>query len=309
MRFTCKEVEAYKKFISYKAAESYMLRVNKEIANYGLDSMYIQTQYFCSFDVVGDRFLTDEMVETINLYNCNGGIDMLDDGDRIFRIGSLDSSRKDDYCVLSVGDAKIMDESTFDYITSIREVIIMNPSKERLGVESIVSSMVDTAKRLKLDYLMIDATAGQFFLAMSLYLELKKANISTQLVPLIYSQQSKMDMFSYFEKTLFDRKINLPIYEYSSQSFGLIQLRKELSYFKKEIKTGGKVSYAAPNGTDFYDDAICSTAQLVYCLQYINQLPRNKKLIEWGDGHREYLTISKAEKGEHKLKRARSYLK
>jgi hypothetical protein len=83
---------------------------------------------------------------------------------------------------------------------------------------------------------------------------------------------------------IFNQELILPRKEYLDVDEDYKELIDELLYFQAEIMPSGAMRYSAPSGDGFFDDAVCSLAQLNYMCRYITKERKNRRIIDLGDG-------------------------
>ena len=79
--------------------------------NYGIGSAYIQTQYFCSFDIRGERFVTINRLEELGVIKQDLRLHMDNLYNSIpqhmrhkyYKIGAIDSARHSDIAAFTAG--------------------------------------------------------------------------------------------------------------------------------------------------------------------------------------------------------------
>jgi hypothetical protein len=79
----------------------------KEIAKYSLNSEYVQSQYYCSFNLIGDRFTTKEKLEQAKIFSGKQyKVENFDLRNFNYVIAAFDSARFHDYASLVIGGLK-----------------------------------------------------------------------------------------------------------------------------------------------------------------------------------------------------------
>ena len=257
--FDWEKIYKMKKIRDNEDAEKYRLRIEKEIAIKGKNSTYIQTQYYVSFNVQGNRFTTIEQLNEYNIMSGELGItqDMIDESkmnDDSYIVASVDTAKINDYCAMGIGIAK-KDYINEDWIITAKEFIIFNYDKKMLSPDDIAILVTEQCQKYKIDMLIIDTTAQQSDRLYYIWKELKTRNENTLLIPYDYSGSNKQRLFMGFEDQLRNNNFILPRFEYTEVNKEYKETIDELLYFKKEL-VGTTVKYSAPETEDCYDDMV-----------------------------------------------------
>lgn len=304
--FTWEEVRDLKKIRNPAEAARYEKRVLGEIKRYGIQSDYIQTQYYVSFDIKGSRFTTldsleplmtgdygltqDEIIEASN--NMNKYI-----------FASLDTAVMNDYSVMIIGISEEIDNSIRNIV---KKVIIFNPNKEQISPEDLMQKVANICHSYRVDSIIIDTTANQIDRAFYLQKELVNKQINTQIIPYSYANQNKRMMMGYLEDSIFNQNLILPKKEYRKRS-EYNELIEELLYLKKEVSPSGVLTYKAPETSNCYDDAVMALGQFNYCYKVMMKYISDNKKIKLGGSAVYNLSYNKFLQFDSALERAGYY--
>jgi len=300
---TWEEVVKLKKKNSEDMAEKYQIRVEKEIKKYGKLSEYIQTQYYVSFQVAGDRFITMDKLRANNIFSGEITDDMITVYGNEYVVAGFDPALNNDYAAMSIGVAQLNDDDNI--IVKAQKFIIFNPDRKNMAITTLVEKVARVCELYKIDMLMVDASGQQSDRAYLLYATLRKNGINTLLVPYDYGGKNKGYMFRYFEDSIFNQSFILPAEEYMRVDETYAEFVDELLYMKKTLSPSGVIQYKAPNGAMFFDDGVCAMAQLNYVTYYVN---RNAgKVVDFGDNIKYKLGLHKYGSNIRKRNRASSY--
>jgi hypothetical protein len=269
--YTWEMVYEYKKLVNEALADKYKRRVEQEIAKYGLNSDYVQSQYYVSFDIVGDKFMTIERLRGNNVMT--GDYGFIEPPKNSYIVAGFDPAVANDYAAFTLGTAEINLDSnqkldSTSIVTTLREVEILNRDRHRISIDYLIDEVCERCKKYKIDMLMFDATAGQEHAAFFLIKELKQRGIGTFVIPFSFSNKNKGNMFAYLEDCLFNQTLILPSEDYRETVSDYDELIEEICYLQKKKSPSGHLQYKAPEGEAFFDDAVCSLAMMNYCLYY-----------------------------------------
>lgn len=262
-------------------AEKYKVRVSKGIEKYGINSTYIQTQFYCSFETIGDRFTTIDKLHSYDMFKGkNYGIDNFEFKNYDYIVASFDSARFHDYASLVVGgiNKKQTNEGIEYFEYHIFEFIIFNYDKAELSPDDLSNMVSDICTKYSIDMLIYDTTAQQIDRAYYLQKEFDKRKIKTFIVPLNYSNK-KMFMFQTLEDAMLQQQIHLPDLLFVENNKYYDEFIEELLYLKKIKKENGKLDYKAPVGENFKDDLVMSFVQFVYLPIYIKRCLEQDKTV------------------------------
>lgn len=261
--YDVEDVYRMRKLRNEEDAEMNWRKFQQELDDHSIYSQYIQTQYYCSFDVKGERFITLDRMESLGVIQeqmlC-GMEKMLKNipyrANNWYRIGAVDSARYSDMAVF-VGGLLHVDESdnVVKYKVYATDFIIINKEERQNG--NVISPTELTrrvhmlCKEYKIDMLMYDATAQQIDRVYYLHKMNEQYKVNTLIVPFNYSGNNKVNMFSKLEEKIEDVEVFLP--NKNDPDEGYKEFLKQISYFKKEV-VGSKIKYQAPQSKGFYDD-------------------------------------------------------
>lgn len=298
--YTWEDVFELKNLINENEAKKYKVSVEKEIANFGKNSDYILTQYYCSFKIKGTRFTTMEDLERNNMFaggNINKNLKSIVinkeiESKYVFRIGAYDPALTIDYAGITTGIAtKLGNINQFNVI--LKNCIILNREDQNLSSSSLLDMVADICEYNNLDMLIIDSTAAQIDRAYMLVCKLKERNIDTLVVPFNYAGNNKQIMMKYFEDSISNQTLKLPKESNRIEHLDYDELIKELLYFQRIPKSNGNIEYKAPEGGNFHDDLVMSLAMLNYCCKYVLDSYSRKKEVNLGSGIKYRLYLHK----------------
>lgn len=285
--YTWEDVHRYKKMVSEDLAEKYERRVEKEIKKYGINSDYVQSQYYVSFDIVGSKFMTIERLRGNNIMRGRYGIEYIQNKPTNFIVAGFDPAVVNDYAVLTIGESTLIaiddDKDATTIQNKLVDVSILNRDKHRISIDFLLEYLCNECEKHKVDMLMFDSTAGQEHAVFYLIEKFKERGINTLVIPYSFSGTNKVAMMQYFEDSLFNQTLILPSEEYRNSIPDYDELLEELCYLQKEMSPSGKPTYKAPEGTSFFDDCVMSLAMMNYCTYY-TIMNAYKKVIDLGSG-------------------------
>lgn len=253
IRYDWESVYACKKAVNENSAEKYKNSVENEIKQHGKKSQYIQTQYYCSFIVKGERFIMKEDLEdngvfgtdyeeNINHYRKN----------KLFRVGGYDPATSDDNAALSLGLTQQVDDNNFAVI--LKGCKILNKEERKYSSEELAKQVALECKINQIDMLMIDATNAQEDRAYMVYKELKNIGCNTLVVPYSYANTNKQKMVQHVEDMIFAGQLKIPYEYYQDEYPDYKEFLDELFYLQRKISSTGTITYKAPDGSSFHDD-------------------------------------------------------
>lgn len=286
--YNWEEVHRYKMMVSQDLADKYERRVQKEIKKYGINSDYIQSQYYVSFDIVGNKFMTIERLRSSNVMRGDYGMANVFNTNRNFIVAGFDPAVVNDYAVLTVGESLIVPDEKgkldgVDIINHLKEVTIMNKDRHRISIEYLIDEICKKCDEYQIDMLMFDSTAGQEHAAFFLIKELKERGIRTMVIPFSFANKNKVSMMHYLEDSLFNQTIILPREEYRTSIEEYNEMLEEVCYLQKTVSASGTPQFKAPEGTSFFDDCVMSLALMNYCTYFVIT-NAYKKIIDLGSG-------------------------
>jgi hypothetical protein len=303
-RMDWEEVRKLKAKNSKGMADRYANRVQKEIRKYGLNSEYVQTQYYVSFDMVGDRFTTRDRLRKNGIFSTLLTND-IQAGDNEYVVAGFDPALVNDYAAMVVGVSSMYPE-TKEIQVRMHKSIIFNPDLTTMSITRLLDMVVQVCDLYKIDMLMVDATAGQKDRAYMLYKKLREANVDTLLVPYDYGGKNKSVMFGYLEDSMYSKRILLPLEEFEKTDKAYAELINEMLYMKKSRSPSGILQYKAPEGSMFFDDCVCALAEFNYVTYYVL---RNKgKVVDFGDDIKYALKLHKNGQKGKKIIRTSQYM-
>lgn len=296
--FNWEEVYELKKLQDPEEAEKYRLKAEKEIRKNGLMSEYIQTQYYCSFQVQGNRFVTLDVLrekDVFSLYEYGllpEEIDKYSRNNNVYIIGALDTSLDEDYCTLIIGLIIVDPADKYSYSVEVREILIYNFEEEKITPEDIITKTVEYCKYFKLDALIIDGTAAQKDRAFYICKKLDAEKIGTMVVPYYYNQHTKGRLFYKLEELILDKKFKMPLETYKSQIPVYKEAIDELLYFQKNVTPSGYVKFSAPKTSGLHDDCVSCLGELAISYTYILECEETKKKAVYG-AYEYFITLKK----------------
>lgn len=261
-------------------AEIIWMKFKKELSDHGLYSDYIKTQYYCSFDVKGSRFVTLDRLEELGVIRKDYLTGMEEylkrfsvKANNIYRIGSFDSARYHDMAIFVGGILKVDEENgikTYSiYTTDFR---IINKIERDNGTVISPSTLTERCSSIcnefKLDMAIYDSTGQQSDRVYYLWQLNKMKEIKTMIVPYSYVGGNKQAMFQKLEEKIESVEVFLPNKDDPNQDYQ--EFLKQFSYFKKE-EVGTKIKYQAPQARGFFDDFVVGFAQLAYLPHYLDK--------------------------------------
>lgn len=288
------EVYRCKKRVNETEANKYKASVEREIATYSLSSEYIQTQYYCSFKVRGERFVTMEDLENNNVFKGHIEENIGDYGKNphVFRLAAYDPATTNDYAALTLGIAlKYPGEERFK--VSLKNCIILNRGDEKVSSDILLEKVTKICQENEIDMLMFDATAQQDTYGYYLYNKMKDIGCNTMIIPFSFAGANKQKMMLSFEDAIYDQTIVFPRKEYTEIHADYKELIDEICYLQKTVSDTGTIRYKAPDGDRFKDDLVMSVSMLNYICPYIQKMWKNKHKIDLGDGIKYYLKFHK----------------
>lgn len=281
--YNWEEVYKCKKAVNEYSASRYKNSIEQEIANYGITSEYVQTQYYCSFNVRGGRFVTKEELERFEIMKGNmaDNISEYNTNPLIYRIAAYDPAVSEDYAALVIGVAvKLPNENRFK--VALKNCYALNTLGIQESSEKLLDKVVSVCMDNDIDMIITDATAAQKDRARKLVEKFQQQNAKILVVPFSYSNQNKQRMMAALSDSITAQDLILPDEKYTETHLAYKELIDELLYLQVSCTASGTVTYKAPSGTNFHDDFVMALAQLNYCCLYVNN---NKgKDIDFGDG-------------------------
>lgn len=310
IRYTWEEVYESKKHsddlslpLEKRGSERYKKSVMQEISKYGLQSEYVQTQYYVSFASRGRKFTTIEDLRRNNVFR--GGVTANNameirmemnnsrDGETIdFVVAGFDPATDHDKAAFSVGILTI-DKKSRDVIkVRIKNVHILNDGMDTISPATLAKKAADVCDLYKVDMVMVDATANQKDRSFYLYKELKLLECDTLVIPYSYGGTNKQVMMGKFEDCLKENRFELLSEEERVVNDHYNEGVRELLYLQKVVTKDAsgrpKIEYYAPKAEGYYDDVCCSWSQLTFIGYYLKMnlfaFIKKRKMIDLGDG-------------------------
>jgi len=272
-------VDIYKSIAlrSQDEADDFWGRFLDELTNWGLYSDNIQSQYFVSFDIKGDRWVTVEQLEANESFKiAKLGIEKLSNAivsnnnrDRFYRIASFDSAKKNDFAALILGLIEVRTDSDgYDnYYFYITDFMIIND--EELTAKTILDPnimnerVMNICQKHKIDMVVYEASANQSDRAFYLQQKFNKRRLPIKTIPIDYGGKNKERMFLKSEMELAGKKVFLPEMINTEFDKGYKEFIDQLKIFKKTY-TGTTIKFAAPDGKGLHDDFISAFSQFIY---------------------------------------------
>ena len=285
------KVYQYKTYISKEHADRYKVTVDREIKEKGINSLTIQTEWYCNFNTATNRFITLEDIRNNNLMTeeMDSNLSFYTDKD-IYRIGILDPSISGDRSAF--GTAIGGYDDLFTWI-KIKNLEVLKELNEQIDPDELIDKVIKLCKSNTLDYLVVDDTAGQKYLTSPLYKRLK-VETKTQLIPMDYSGSvAKARMSRYNEGHIVRQSIKIPREDYKVQSKAFEYLLTELPLLEKK-ETNYGYSYKAMGESN--DDFAMVFLMAGYSLEFLRASIEDKKDFIIGKySHRLYFRKWEAE--------------
>ena len=253
--YNWEEVYKCKKVTNEDDANTYKNGIQKEIDGYGINSEYVQTQYYCSFNVRGGRLITQEDLEKFNTLRGNMADNISDYNTNplIYRIASFDPALTEDYAALSIGVAvKMPEENRFK--VALKNCYSLNQIGVQESSDRLLDKVVDVCEANNIDMLILDATASQKDRARRILEKLNIRNINTMVVPFSYTNQNKQRMMTALIDSINSEDLILPEKKYTELNSDYKELLDELLYIQAVQTPSGAITYKAPVGSSFHDD-------------------------------------------------------
>jgi hypothetical protein len=265
---------------SKEEALLYWDRYVKESSDWGVHSDYIQTQYFVSFAVKGDRWfeigeLEESGVFTIpkltTKYLTEEYIKRYKpESNKFYRVGSFDSAKKKDMAAYVGGiieEVDIGEDGDIEYHSYVSDFRIINEREREQGLQMSPDDLTDRIASIcikeKLDMLVYETSAGQSDRAYYLAKELKRRGSRTKVIPIDYGGRNKQKIFLKAESIIQSGKTSLPLVENFKYDRFFKEFIEQLKIFKKEYK-GSTIKFAAPEGNGLHDDFISAWVDFIY---------------------------------------------
>ena len=280
--YDVEDVYRMKKLRSEQDATTMWLKFQKELSDFGIYSDYVRTQYYCSFDVKGTRFVTIDRLQELGVVRedyLTGMAEFLkrlphaNHAPGIYKIGSFDSARYHDMAIFIGGILKVeVENSITTYNVYATDFRIINKNERNNG--EVISPTVLTERcsalcsEFKLDMAIYDSTGQQSDRVYYLWQLNKLKGIKTLIVPYNYVGGNKQAMFQKLEEKIESVEVFLP--NIDDPNIEYKEFLKQFSYFKKE-EIGTKIKYQAPQARGFYDDFVVGFAQLAYLPHYLDK--------------------------------------
>lgn len=291
-------LEVYKSVAlrSKEEADQLWQKYENEAMDNGVYSDYIQSQYFVSFDIKGDRWLKLDTLESAGIFSKiqTLGIDKYvaqhisnynQQDPRYYRVASFDSARKHDLAAFCAGILEVTKDTDGGnlYHTNITDFHTINEKEKATGKvinpDVLVDRVCALCIRLGIEYIIYDTSGQQVDRAYYLAKQLRKKNAKTIVIPMDYGGKNKQKMFGVAETIFETGKTSLPSLDLQSHSPSYKELIEEIKVFKKSVE-GNTIRYAAPQATNIHDDFVCSVVQLIYLPHHIDHCISHRKKAE-----------------------------
>jgi hypothetical protein len=195
----------------------------------------------------------------------------------IYRIGSLDPAITGDRCGFGTGIAGYDD--MFSWVKA-KNYEVIKELDDSIDPDDIINRTIEYCISNRLDYLIVDNTAGQKYLTSPLYKRML-SETKTQLVPFDYSgTKEKVKMCRYNEGLVAKQSYKLLKEKYKLQNKGFNYVLEELPTLEKKANRDGNYSYKAEGNQK--DDFAMVFFMLGYCLEYIKESIENKREFKIG---------------------------
>lgn len=298
------KIYKYKLFISQKHADRYRRHVESEISDKGINSIIIQTEYYCSFSASTDKFITMEGLENNNIMteeiedNISNYVEK-----NVYRIGCIDFSLSHDRCTFMSGITGFTEDLTW---TKAKNYEIIKDLNETIDPIQIIRKAIMYCNKNKLDYLMVDNTASQRYLTIPLYKRMLEET-KTQIIPFDFSGSSeKVKMCKYNEALLAQQSYKIAKMDYYDQNEAFKVLIEELITLEKKQNANGEYSYRAEKS--LHDDMAMCFFMLGYSLKFLKECIDNRKVFQLGNhSHRIYLRKNTEEITNKPTSRSKTY--
>ena len=276
--YTWEEIYKLKKHISQQHADKYRKIVEHEIAEKGLHSTLIQTEWYANFTLTNDKFVSIDFLTTNNILigDLEPNIAHYTEKD-VYRVGSFDGAIKNDRASFVMGTVDLRGGG---YKCDYKEAFVIKEAGENANPDDLIEKVLKLCITNQLDYLIVDNTANMEYLTIYLYENLKKNNCQTQILCFAFSGvREKVKMFALFESLLYNQTFTLPKYENVDLSIGFKYTLEELCQLKKFTTTRGEYTYKGIDAADFFDDFAMATAMFAYSIQFLLECLENKKEV------------------------------
>lgn len=268
---------------SMSEAEDYWRRFKSEVAEHGLHSDYIRSQYLVSFDIKGDRWITIETLEEQQVFNIpKMQIENIEgllhgytrQGHRYYRIGSFDSAKKTDYAAFIAGILEVYIKDDVEYYkTYATDFIIINDDEKQqntiIDPEKLTERVSRLAVKMELDMVVYEATANQSDRAFYLQKDFNKRKSGIKTIPIDYAGKNKEKIFLKAESEIGAGRAFLPHLNNEAHSRGYREFIEEMKNFKKEY-TGSSIKFYGPEGRGNHDDFVSAWVNFIYLPHLIN---------------------------------------
>lgn len=275
---------------SVEEADVYWQRYIKEASDNGVLSDYIQSQYFVSFNIKGDRWVELGAMEEDGIFSIKQyGIEYFTkeclrsynkNDSRYYRIGSFDSAKKRDLAAFTAGilECTTTLDGDSNYHVYTTDFITVNEKEKENGIQinpdQLTERLVSLCIKYELDMLVYETSAQQTDRAYYLAKELKRRNVQTKVIPIDYARGMKQRMFEKVEGIINTGRTSTLDLEMTKHSKSFKEFIEELKIFKK-IYEKNSIKFSAPDGRGLHDDFISAWVQMVYLPYYIEYCEMN----------------------------------
>lgn len=263
---------------SLDEAEMYWNRFALECKDFGLNSDYIQSQYFVSFDLEGRSIFKLKKLNELGIFN---GVKVRQGLE--YKVGSIDTARSIDYCAYcsgSIWEEYDITTDTMKYETVVNKFRCLNEKelkhKSILDIDTLTQRLVHLCYEDNLDMLVFESTANQIDRAYVVAKALKARGLKTVVIPIDYSSKNKKNIYDKAETDILSEKVHFPTLDNTRTDKWFKELLSEFETTQKIVKDGN-VKYHTPEKT--HDDFISCLFQMIY-LPYLCMQGKIAKLSE-----------------------------
>lgn len=294
--FTVKDVYRSICLRNEEEAEIYWNIFKLACIDFGVDSDYVKSQYFVSFDLEGNSVLKIKRLNDIGVFK-----EPTVYGGKRYSVGSIDTARQHDYCAYSSGHIYEEYDSSIDdlsYTTTIENFDCLNvkeiKNREILDVDTLTNRLISLCIRDNLDMIVYESTANQIEKAYVLAKALMVRGLKTKVIPIDYSSRNKKAIYDKAETEILSGNVLLPPLSRTREDEWFKELLYEFEAVQKVIKEG-TVKYITP--PKIHDDFISSVFQLVY----LPTLCRKNKIAELSKTLKYPIKMYKGEEKKNRL--------
>lgn len=273
--------------ISLRSREEALLyweRYVKEASDWGVHSDYIQSQYFVSFKIKGDRWLELGELEEIGIPSIEHvGMNYLmethlrgynENSKRFYKVGSFDSAKKKDMAAYTGGIIEVVDvddDGNTEYHSYVTDFRMINEAERKAGTiispTELTNRIANICIKEQLDMLVYEVSGQQSDRAYYLAKELKKRGCNTKVIPIDYGGRNKQKIFLKVESVIQCGGTSFPTLNNTANDRFFREFIEQVKIFRKEY-TGSTVKFAAPDAKGLHDDFISAWVDLIYLPYY-----------------------------------------